>query len=258
MAIKLFTNATMLDATMDMISTIDNSDFSVDHIIVVPDKFSLQMERLVLNNLNKSAFFNLRVEGITELAEEILSDEKDEIISSGESLLLTQKAIENIRDKLFVFRKNNISFCYEINKIIMQLKSSLVGPDDLNEGARGLAGEKFHDLKLIYGEYERLRVKSDANARLSLAGEKVEKSDIFKNTKIYFAQFDAFTKEGYKLLKSLIISAKEVSFSLAQAISVGNEYLYEKDAYQKLVSIAKKRKNNAKNRKNNSKKDLQE
>ena len=157
MSVKLYINSTTLDSAKDMISTIDNSDFSIEHIVVVPDKFSLQMEKLLLSSLKQKAFFNVNVMGLTELSTTILSDENIDVLSSGESLLLTQKSIENVKNELLVFGKTNISFCYEINKIIMQLKSSLVKGEDLNTSAKGLAGLKFHDLQLIYNEYEKLR-----------------------------------------------------------------------------------------------------
>lgn len=239
MSVNIYVNTTILDSAKQMISTIDNSDFSIEHIVVVPDKFSLQMEKLLLSSLRQKAFFNVSVMGLTELAGKILVGENDNILSSGESLLLTQKAIENVKKDLIAFNKTNISFCYEINKVLMQLKSSLVKGDDLNTNAKGLAGIKFHDLRLIYNEYENLRQKNDANARLSLASERVRNSDIFKNTKIYFAGFDAFTKEAYHLFKSLIANAKEVNVSVAKAKNVGNEYIYEKDISQKIIEIAK-------------------
>lgn len=239
MSVNIYLNSTILDSAKQMINAIDNRDFSIEHIIVVPDKFSLQMEKLLFTSLKQEAFFNVNVMGLTELAGKILEGNNDSILSSGESLLLTQKAIENVKKDLIVFNKTNISFCYEINKVLMQLKSSLVNGDDLNTEAKGLAGIKFHDLRLIYNEYERLRQKNDANARLSLASERVRNSDIFKNTKIYFAGFDAFTKEAYNLFKALISNTKEVNVSVAKAKSVGNEYIYEKDIFQKIIEIAK-------------------
>lgn len=242
MAVNLFINSTILDATKDMISTIDNSDFSVDHIVVVPDKFSLQMEKLLLRTLPNKALFNVRVLGITGLANEILNklNKSVEVLSTGESLLLTQKAIENVKSDFLTFRKSNISFCHEINKIISQLKSSLVDSDSLNIEAKGMTGQKYHDIMLIYKEYERLRgEKLDVNTRLSLASNLLLENDIFNNTKIYFGEFDAFTKEGYNLLKSLILKASEVNISLTQSLNIGNDYIYEKDIYQKLVELSK-------------------
>ena len=241
MQINLFLNATTLDATKDMISTIDNSDFCVENIIIVPDKFSLQMEKLALSMLPRKAFFNVKVVGITTLVNDFLKKNgvNEEVLSNGESLILVAKAIENVKGKLISFKKNNIDFCYEIDKLISQFKSCLVGAEDLNEKANGLAGIKYHDLKIIYQEYENLRTKFDVNSRLQLACEMIKNSNTFENAKLFFAQFDAFTAEGYMLIKSLMKGAKQVNVSLARAISIGNEYIYEKDIFQKLVTYAK-------------------
>lgn len=240
MLVNLFENASLLDATKDMISAIDNSDFSIDHIVIVPDKFSLQAEKLLLTLLPSKALFNVRVMGITMLVNEILSklNLDSELLSPSESLLLTQKAIENVKDELVTSKKSNIVFCYEINKIISQLKSSLVGFDDLNVDAKGLTGGKYHDLMLIYKEYERLRDKDDVNTRLKLATTLLKDSKIFKDSKFYFAMFDAFTKEGYSLIKALIQVANEINLSIAKSLDIGNDYIYEKDIYQKLVNLS--------------------
>ena len=225
-----------------MIASIDNSDFSVEHIILVPDRFSLICEKLLLEIMSSKALFNVRVVSLTKFSMELLEKfevkvKKGDILSNGESLLLTQRAIENVKEEFKTFKKNRISFCYEVSKLISQFKSSRVTPDKLNENARGLVGLKYHDLKLIYQEYQRLLGdKLDANERLNLLNEKF-KSKILQNTKIYFAGFEAFTSESYVLLKNLIQSSSEVNLTLAKSLDEGNDYIYEKDIYQKVVSI---------------------
>lgn len=241
MKLKTYINSTTFEATKDMISSIDNSDISIEHIVVVPDRFSLQMEKLLLQTIKKS-LFNVRVMGLTSLAGDIFSrlHKKVDILSSAESLLLTQKAIENVKQNFIAFRKSGISFCYEINKLLSQLKSCEILPDDLNIKAEGLSGAKYNDIMLIYKEYQKLlNGKLDANERLSLLIDEVKKSDILKNTKFYFAQFDSFTKEGYSLIKTLVESASEVNISLASPLSIGNDYIYEKDILQKLATISR-------------------
>lgn len=246
MKLKIFKSATILDATMDMISAIDNSDFSIDHIVIVPDRFSLQCEKLLLSLLPQKALFNVRVKTLTDFSLEMLeklgfSLSKEDMLSSGETLLLTQKAIEDVKDELVTFKKSKTSFCYEISKLIAQFKSSGVMPDQLNCGAGGLTGAKYHDLKLIYSRYqELLGNKLDANSRLAmLINNFSDKQKILKNYKIYFGGFEAFTKVGFDLIKHLILNADEVSFALAQSLDEGNDYIYEKDIMQKLTKISK-------------------
>lgn len=242
MKLRVYQDITTFDAVKDMISAIDNSDFSVEHIILVPDRFSLICEKLVLELMPNKALFNVRVASLTKFSGELLDKfgvkiKKEDLLSSGETLLLTQQAIENVKGDFKTFKKNKISFCYEVSKLIAQFKSSSVTPDKLNVNARGLAGLKYHDLKLIYQEYQRLLGdKLDANERLNLLNDKFT-SGALKNTKIYFAGFEAYTSETYLLLKNFILGADEVNIALAKSISEGNDYIYEKDIYQKVVAI---------------------
>lgn len=244
MKLKIYQNVTIFDAVKDMIGAIDNSDFSVEHIILVPDRFSLICEKLLLDILSSKALFNVRVVSLTKFSVELLDKfgvrlSKEELLSSGETLLLTQKAIENVKGQFKTFKKNRISFCYEVSKLISQFKSSSVAPEQLNENAKGLAGLKYHDLKLIYQEYQRLLGdKLDANERLNLLNEKF-KSGVLENTKVYFAGFEALTNETYVLLKNLITSASEVSLTLAKSLDEGNDYIYEKDIYEKTITLCK-------------------
>ena len=241
MKIKAYLSGTIFDATKAMIKAIDHSDFAKEHIVVVPDRFSLQMEKLLLETLGRSLFI-VRVLGLTSLATDIFArlNQKVDVLSSGECLLLTQKAIENVKKDFKTFRKSGINFCYEINKILSQIKSAGLGPDMLNEEAEGLTGGKYHDIKLIYKEYQSLlEGRLDANGRLALLNETIKNSDLLANTSFYFAQFDSFTKEGYQLIKVLLTSSREVNVSLTRPLSIGNDYIYEKDIMQKLSHLAK-------------------
>lgn len=242
MNLKIYQNVTIFDAVLDMIGAIDYSDFSVEHIVIVPDRFSLICEKLLLEKLSSKALFNVRVVSLTKFSNQLLFEMgvkigREDLLTSGEILLLTQKAIENVKGEFKTFKKNRISFCYEVSKLIAQFKSSGVTPEKLNINAGGLAGLKYHDLKLIYEQYQRLLGdKLDANERLNLLSEKLT-GDVLKNAKVYFAGFDAFTSETYALVKKLILSAKEVSLALAKPVSEGNEYIYEKDIQEKVVSL---------------------
>lgn len=241
MKIKLFVNNTTLDATKDMISAIDNSDFSFEHIIIVPDKFSLQMEKLLLSLSPNESLFNVNVVGLTSFANQIFKklNKKIELLSNSESLLITETAIQNVKNQLKFFCKKDISFCFEVDRLIAQIKSSCIDSFDLELLSNKNLNEKYNDICLIFKEYQKLLGdKLDENERLRLLCETLLKNDILKNTKIYFAQFDSFTAEGYLLIKTLIQCAYEVNISLTQPLSIGNDYIYEKDIYYKITKLS--------------------
>ncbi len=243
MKIKLTSGATLFDATVAMLSGIDKSDINKTHVVIVPDRFSLQCEKLVLSILGKS-LFNVRVTSLTRFSVELLSRlgvplKKGDVLSGGETLLLTSHAIENVSGDFVSFKKSGIDFCYEVSKLLAQFKSSGVSDSDLDGKRGGLVGGKYHDLALIYKEYEKLLgEKLDANKRLALLVDKLAGSEVLKDHKIYFAQFDAFTKAGYDLIKTFAQCAEEVNISFTQAQSIGNEYIYETDIMQKVKKLA--------------------
>lgn len=240
MKITLFTNATILDATEEMLSSIDKSDFSQEHIIVVPDKYSLQTEKKILSLLGDS-LFNVRVLGLTKLADELLArlGVKCDVVSEGESLLLTQKAIDEVAENFKVFKRGNFSFCQEMNKLISQLKSSCVESGDLLPRNETLSDGKYHDIKLVYEKYnEYLGGRLDANGKLLLASRFAGGEEL-KNSHYYFGYFEAFTAEGFKLIESLTSFAGSLSFACASPLSIGNDYLYDNDIKEKIIKIGR-------------------
>lgn len=237
MKVTLFTNATILDATKDMLAQIDKSDFSQEHIVVVPDKFSLQAEEDVLSLLGDS-LFNVSVMGLTKLANKILEDMgvRQESITNAEGLLLTQKAIDEVADRFKVLKRVD-GLALEMNKLISQLKSSCIEGGDFNLDCEGLSAGKYHDILLVFEKYnEFLGGRLDQNGKLLLASRFA--GDRLKNKHFYFAYFDAFTSEGYKLLDSLICNSTQMSFACPQALSIGNEYLYDNDIRDKVTRLA--------------------
>ena len=151
MKLKAYIESTILGATKAMIGAIDNSDFNFNHIIVVPDRFSLQMEKLLLKTLPSQALFNVKVVGLSSLAVDILNQlgKKCDVLTNAECLLITQQAITAVKNQFLSFKKCGISFAHEAYKLIAQLKSSKIGVEDLNTKAQGLTGEKYHDIALI-------------------------------------------------------------------------------------------------------------
>lgn len=93
---------------------------------------------------------------------------------------------------------------------------------------------------LIYKEYQNMLAgKFDANERMMLLNQVLKDSDILSKTKFYFAQFDSFTTEGYDLIKTIITKSCEVNVSIASPLSIGNEYIYEKDILQKFSMLSR-------------------
>ncbi len=241
MKLNLFKSSTLLSATKCMLKSIDNSDIEIEHIIVVPDRFSLQAEKMVFEMVKKDSVFNIAVKGLSALASHYLAElgKESQVLGNAEALLLTEQAMINKSDQLISFKKNNINFVHEVQKAIAQFKSCKLAPEDMIGKSNLISSKnKFHDLAVIYQEYQNLLGENlDQNSRLELFTQSVGELDL-KNVNFYFAGFDAFTAEVYELLKALLKSAKSINISAVQSLSADNDYIYEKDIHEKLNQIA--------------------
>lgn len=242
MKLKIFQGATTYKSAISMLEKIDKSDILIDNVVIVPDKFSLLTEKTLLDIFPQGSIFNVRVKTLSSFAGELMSLlglGEQKIISNEEYLLLIQQATSAVKKDFRYFKKDNINFCYEISKIISQLKSSSVDFSCLNQNAQGVTGAKYHDLALIYQKYQQLlEGRLDGNERMKMLGGKVLQSDQLSNKRLFFAFFDAFTKEAFELISCLFQKVEMISVSIASEQSVGNEYIYEKDIIQKFEKLA--------------------
>ena len=74
MKIELVEGASTFEAAKNTIGQIDTSNMDYQNIIVVPDAFSMQAEKLVFDCLNINSTFNVKVVGISKLASIILRE----------------------------------------------------------------------------------------------------------------------------------------------------------------------------------------
>lgn len=241
MKIKVVTGGSLFLAGKNLINDMDLSDSEAIHYVLVPDRYSLQVENLIMDLKNIESTFNIEVLGLSRLANKILKElgVKGETLNSDETLLLTQQAIENVKHEFKSFKKSTIGFAQEVSKVIAQFKSSRLAPQDIKpRGCTPSVANKYHDLALIYQEYENLILnRLDANKLLAMFSELVLQSQILKNTYLYLVGFDSFTSEMFSIISSLAKSAKGVFISLPKGELLGNSYIYEDDIINKLTIL---------------------
>ena len=242
MHIKLWGEENLSLATQLMFENINSSDYGVEHVIIVPDRFSLLAEKKLLNILPNGILFNVKVTTFSAFTQQLLQQAGvlSELASAGERLLYIQKAAQEEKKNFQYFKKSNINFCSQLFNAISLLSSSRVFPEDLKEPARPMLQKKLADISLVYSRYLKLL---DCKLDPSLLFEKLLSQDhiqkFLENKKVYLAQFDSFTSQMYEIIKFLAAQSKEINISFAAAKNFGNEYIYEKDIQKKILDIAK-------------------
>ena len=242
MQINLYLAQTLRQATKEVIKNVEVSqNLDLRNFIVVPDRFSLQAEKLLFQELGISSTFNIDVISISKLASLVLklSGNQFKTQSNLEGMLLVYKILIEHQAEFESLKDANLSIdlAKEIFLTISQLKSCEISADKFLKSANELANQKLIDIAKIYEFYECIeREKIDAADLITLFAQQIEESELIKNSNFYFAEFDSFTSQVKTIIELLVKSSRSVSIATCSTTGE-NEYIYEKDVLQKVAQI---------------------
>lgn len=245
--IKIITGHKLLDVASDVIKSIGDNrlDLSCDNIIVVPDRFSLLAEKMVFESLNIKSTFNIRVMGITAVARNIINQANLNCVfcDAQESKFILFRALQKSKNDFVCFSKNlSQGLCQKIQNALSLIRSSNISSDDLlavNDVDINTQ-KKLQDIALIYKNYEQmLNSKLDGNNTLKLFTSLIENSLNLKNTNFYFCGFDAFTKQGYEIIKNISKICKNLTIGTFIPTKNKNYSIFDNELYNNLISIFK-------------------
>ena len=188
-------------------------DFSTATWVIVPDRFTLQAEELLLKKtpvllntrvLTFSMLYNILVEEITE---------KPLVLTKTSGVLFMWRAVRAVKDKMVWFAKsaNSYSFAERMFNTINQLTSSMVDFEALVTAAVDpITKKKMQDIVLVYNEYKKLTAEfTDASGMLGFLIDNIERSKLVRGTKIFVVGFDHLTVQRGAVLERLGKHAKE-------------------------------------------------
>ena len=154
-------------------------------LVIVPDRFSLTMERMILDKLNLTATFDVDVVSFARLSSKMLSKTNaPQVLSSlGATMVIEMLLLEHEKElRCFGNTIKTISFASILFDSIAQLKSCKISPLDLFNSLDGLNNKslqlKLYDIALIYKYYEEYlsNVYIDSNNKLQLLCENIADS----------------------------------------------------------------------------------
>lgn len=215
-----------------------------EQLVIVPDKFSLNAEKFIMEYLGISATTQINVSSLDRMADLYCKNLNLKFLSKFGGIMLVQKILLDNYSKLNVFKKSYCysGFCEELFNNIMLLKSCNVSPIDLKAKAENL--EDFSRIKIleiafIYEEYENYlkdRFYDSANKLTILKKELPFNSD-FIDTDIYYAMFDDFTPQALSVIKELNLYSKSQTFGLINDDRNDKTKFKNNVATQKIVSL---------------------
>ena len=190
-------------------------------IVIVPEQYTLQTERELMDGLGVKGFFDLEVLSPSRLTERVFalagSDGRERIDQRGKQFALARTMLLCRKDLCYYeSATEKQGFIERIGTVIAECKQAGVTPDALSAYAEalpeGASKDKFRDMALLYAGYEKQLegqfVDGDDvvdNMLLRLAD-----SGIIKDARVAVYGFDSLTGQMIRLLVSAALLTEQV------------------------------------------------
>jgi len=200
----------------------ENIDKSRKTILIVPDQFSLQMERDALAHFRDKgpALLDLMVTDFTSLGGKVVKESNGsapELIDKYGRHMLLSLIIDKNAEELGIYRKmkGRNTFTALMNQLISEMKRYGTTPEDLTELEAGSEVTdsylkfKLEDIEKIYSKYEEAIEGKflDSEDYIKFYGDLILESELIKGADIWVYGFDTFTPLNINVMQKLLMAA---------------------------------------------------
>lgn len=194
-------------------------------ILLVPEQYTLQAERDLINKLNLPGIMRVEVLSFTRLAGRVLSEvgglTRTMLNEQGKHMVL-RKLVDSNRKDLTLYSKtaSQDGFIAKLSQLIAELKSQDIAPQDLRTCRTGereqLLGQKIDDIALLYEQFDRYLQGRylDSEDYLRLLQERINDSSLVKNARIWLDSFTTFSPRSLKILDRLMPLVRGITVCL--------------------------------------------
>lgn len=237
---KLFVGDKLLECTKSVLHDLKANYNDFDrHIILVPDRDTMQIESMLFDILDIESTFKIEVLSFNRLVYKSLGIQ-DTLDKQG-GIVLINKICSDNKDKLKFFgkAKNKIGFATNIYETIMQIKSSNISVDELQVTSEDtFLIDKMKDIAFIYKEYERYLENglTDGFTKLNIFLDKIKDVD-FSNTAFYIVDFDSMTRQNLQIIERFVIDKHYISCGVSYGLGKANEHIYIDEMYYAMKNI---------------------
>ncbi|MDD4350874.1 MAG: PD-(D/E)XK nuclease family protein [Clostridia bacterium] len=230
--------------TVDNIKKIDTSLHKIK--IFVPDKLSLEMEKMIFKRLNIDCTFDIEVTTINRFCNKHLKKHDIDVkyLSKIGGIILTNKILNEKNINLKCLKKENFSYAYssEIYKTLSQLKSCMTESESLQTfNSKNLQLQnKINDLGMLLNEYNIAKADLlDANDVITATILTLQ-DDEYKDEIFFFVGYDDYTFQGYAFIERLIQLCHSTYLCVYQNTDSKNRHIYPNQTYERLRFVATK------------------
>lgn len=199
-------------------------------LVIVPDQFTFEYERMLCERMGCKLFNNSTAEvlSLSRLTQRIFSECRDGIaLSAADSTMknaLMYTALKNLRSSgqltYYSRQANRPAFVRTALSITAELICSGITPEmlgnTLGSAPEGIK-DKLTDIWSIYTEYFSLMEQKnlrDSMLDMYAAAECALRHGFFSDMCVYFDEFKSFTGDQYRMLEAVVSQSRSVAFAL--------------------------------------------
>lgn len=193
-------------------------------ILIVPEQFTLQAERELIEKSSLPGFIKVDVLSFTRLSDRVIESvggvTRTHIDDQGKIMIL-RKVIDECENKLGIYR--NVSkqpgFLNDFSVLMSRLKSYDITADvlkDIEDNSKPGFQNKIKDISIIYSEFCKYLEDRyiDTEDAINFLIQKIDSAKFLENAIIWIDGFDNFTPQMYRIIDKLIKKASMVTVSL--------------------------------------------
>lgn len=202
------------------------SDPGRKYLLIVPDQFTMQMQKRMIELHPDHAFSNIEILSFSRLSHRILEEtggDKPVLDDTGKSLIIRHIS-EEVRPDLAVMstRLDRMGFIHEVKSAISEFMQYGIDPDGLHDLTEQIKDRpalvyKLHDLEIIYRAFMAYKADSYVTAEetLEIVCRKLHKSALVRGAVLAFDGFTGFTPVQERVIQELMVLADRVYFSFS-------------------------------------------
>ena len=222
-------------------------------VMMVPEQFSFDTERALLELLGNEKYNNIENTSFSRLANNLLRDYgklNKPIADEATRAVLMSIALDSLQDKITIYKKHkkNPALISELLDFNRELKKCRISVDELKNVSTSLSKPTFRrkidELSVVFELYETLLNKQfqDDSVMLDMLADLLCEVHYFKDKTVFVDAFSGFSAQEYKVLERILVDARDVYVTFCCDTSRNNneyELFYNAKAeIQKLKVIA--------------------
>lgn len=220
--------------------------------IIVPEQFSYATEKRLLETLEENASIKAEVISFKRLAHRIFTEvggiNETNLTKTGKTMLVKYILEKNKKDLSFLGKTGDIDL---ILRSITEFKKHCINIEMLENQIDKTEDEylklKLKDINTIYTKYQEAIQNNyiDEDDILTILADKIVKSKMFENSKVYIDEFAGFTEQEYRIIEEILKKSAQVNItictdSLEKETKAETDIFYaNKRVANKLIEIAK-------------------